>query len=162
MDRYTILRWKEGWADFISNFPGSICNGMTAARLAKVGLVFIAALLVIGLFYLRRPNPPTPMSKRLVLTETDAQGDRWAMDYLKNQDIEAILNGPVKPGQPLTLTVKFTQKNPNLLIDLEIIGVAGERYFPGIIKNGQWQKPPKFSLTDRNNKLLHQGQFAYG
>ncbi|MBM3437154.1 MAG: hypothetical protein FJY07_13170 [Bacteroidetes bacterium] len=168
VDRYTILKWKEAWSNLTSNFSGTIsglyasCNATPAARLVTLGLIVVIVLLVYGGIFLLCPEPSIPMTKKLVLTAIDAQKDTWAMDYLKNQDIEAILSGPVKPGQPLTLTVKFLQKSPNLLILPEITGTAGERYFPGILKNGQWQKAPRFTLTNQNGKLLHQGQFAYG
>lgn len=164
VDRYTILKWKEAWGNFIGNFSGrdDSSNTTTAKRLIKLVPVAVLIFLVYAGIVLLRPAPPVPLSKKLVLTATDAQKDTWAMDYLKNQDIAAILNGPVKPGQPLTLTVKFLRKPPNLLLTLDITGTAGERYFPGILKNGQWQKPPRFTLTDQNGKLLHQGQFAYG
>ena len=158
MDRYTILKWKEG----LANFPGSMRDGMKVMRLAKLGVAVVAVLLIIGLVYLSRPNRPKSKPKNLVLTATDAQGNKWAMEYLKNQAIEAFLKEPNKPGQPLTLTVKFTPKPPNLLIEPEITGGAGEKYFPGTLKNSQWQEPPKFALTDPNNKLLQEGQFKYG
>lgn len=164
VDRYTILKWKEAWSNFIGNVSGrnDSSNTTTAKRWVKLVPVAVLIFLVYAGIVLLRPAPPVPLSKKLVLTATDAQKDIWAMDYLKNQDVEAILKGPVKPGQPLILTVKFLQKSPNLLIQPEITGTAGERYFPGILKNGQWQKAPRFTLTDQNGKLLHQGQFAYG
>lgn len=168
IDRYTILRWKEAWGDFTRHFSDrllgllALCNASMTSRLISLGVVLAVMGLLWGLAAWLGPEPAVPMSKQLVLTATDAQGDVWTLDYLKNQNIEAILNGPVKPGQPLTLTVKFLRERQNLLIGPEITGAAGERYFPGILKNGQWQEAPKLAITDPNGKLLHRGQFEYG
>jgi hypothetical protein len=98
----------------------------------------------------------------MVLTATDSQDNLWRMEYLKDQNLQDILSGPVKPGQPLTLTVKFLRKQSELLIKPEIAGAAGERYFPGILKNGQWQDAPKLVIKDSNDKLVHKGKFEYG
>ena len=168
IDRYTILKWKESWGNFTGHFFGRLsglyasCNATTSTRVVSLGVILVMVFLVMGIVSLLRPEPPVPLNKRLVLKATDDQGDTWAMDYLKNQDLQAILNGPVKPGQPLTLTVDFLRKYPNLLMKPYIIGVAGEYYFPGILKNGQWQQAPRFVITDANGKRLHRGQFEYG
>jgi hypothetical protein len=167
-DRYTILKWQETCRDFTDTFSGrllrfyTLCNATMLTRLISLGVILGIVLAGAGVASWLGPQSPVPMSKKLVLTATDAQGDKWAMDTLKNQDLQAILNGPVKPGQPLTLTVKFLSDPPNLLIKPDIAGAAGERYFPGILKNGQWQEPPSVVISDRNGKLLHQGQFEYG
>ena len=167
-DRYTILKWQEKGTNLTSGLWGQVsglygaCNATAVTRLISLGAVFIVIFLVTGLVSWLRPAPDVPLSKRLVLTAPDAQKNTWSLDYLKHQDIQAILNGPVKPGQPLRLTVKFFLKSPELLMKPDLIGAAGEHYYPGIIKNGQWQSPPSFMLTDRNNQLLHKGQFEYG
>lgn len=167
-DRYTLLKWKEASKDFTDTFSGrlaqlyALCNATPVTRLITLGSILAAVLLISGLIGLMHPEPPVPLSKRLVLTRTDDLGDTWTMDYLKNQNLQAILNGPVKPGEPLTLTVKLLQEQGNLYILPEIAGAAGERYLPGILKNGQWQEPPRFTITDANGNRLHQGQFEYG
>lgn len=168
IDRYTILRWKEAGRCFVDDFIDrffrlyAMGNATTTTRLISLGTLLVAVFLVWGLLSLLRPEPPLPLSKRLVLTSNDDQGDVWTMDYLKNQDLNAILDGPVKPGEPLTLNIKFLRNQRNLLITLEIVGAAGERYFPGILKNGQWQEPPGLAIADQNDKLLHKGKFEYG
>lgn len=167
-DRYTILKWKESAGDFAGTFGGglirlyAVCNATAKTRLFSLGVLGAGVLLVSGLVKLLQPEPPVPLSKQLVLTRTDEQGTVWKLDYLKDQDWQAILSGPVKPGEPLTATVEFFTENRTLHFLPEIIGEAGERYFPGILKNGQWQPPPRFVLTDQTGKLLLKGQFEYG
>lgn len=167
-DRYTILKWKEACKDSAGNFllyiSGlyDVCNASMKSRVISAGALAAIILLIAGLYSLFKPEPPEPVAKILVLKATDTQGDRWAMDYLKNQDIQAILSGKVKPGQPLTLTFKFQRQSANLLILPEITGTAGEKYFPGIIKNGQWQPAPRLVISDQSGKMLHKGQFEYG
>jgi hypothetical protein len=118
--------------------------------------------MVITTVSLLRPEKPLSIANQVVLSAVDEQGVLWKMEYLKNQDLANLLNGPVKPGQPLRLSVKFLRKSPNLLIKPEVVGAAGEQYFPGLLKNGQWQPAPRFTIRDANGMLLHRGQFEYG
>ncbi len=168
IDRYTVLKWKEICKSFAGNFTGylfrlyALCNATTTTRLVSLGFILAIVLLITGLVSILQPESPVPMAKRLILKEIDDQGDTWSLDYLKNQDIQTILSGPVKPGQPLTLTMRFLRKGSILSMKPDIAGAAGEKYFPGILKNGQWQEAPKVIITDNHNKQLHQGQFEYG
>lgn len=167
-DRYTLLRWKEAWGDAGGSLWGrllrlfALCNATMTSRLVSLGVIAGMIVLIGIVAAWVRPEPAAPMSRLLVQTKTDAQGDRWALDYLKNQDVGALVNGSVKPGEPLVLTVKFLQEQRSLLIQPELHGAAGERYFPGILKNGKWLAAPKLVLTDQNDQLLHEGQFEYG
>lgn len=167
-DRYTLLRWKEAWGDAGGSLGDrllglfALCNANMTSRLVSLGVIAMVFVLIGAVAAWVRPEPAAPMNRLLVQTKTDAQGDRWALDYLKNQDVGALVNGLVKPGEPLVLTVKFLQEQRSLLMQPELQGAAGERYFPGILKNGQWQAAPKLVLTDQNDRLLHEGQFEYG
>jgi hypothetical protein len=168
IDRYTILKWKEACLNFKDVFfvrlSGlyAFCNANRTTRLVSLGILFAIVILLAGIVSFLRPEAPVSIAQKMVLTAKDSQGDIWRMEYLKDQDIQTILHGPVKPGQPLTLTVKFLRKQSALLIKPEIAGAAGEKYFPGILKNGQWQEAPKLVIKDSNDKLLHKGKFEYG
>jgi apolipoprotein N-acyltransferase len=168
MDRYTILKWKEACLNFKDVFLTCLsglyafCNTNRTTRLVSLGVLFVFVLLLVGIVSFLRPEAPVSITQKMVLTATDSQDNLWRMEYLKDQNLQDILSGPVKPGQPLTLTVKFLRKQSELLIKPEIAGAAGERYFPGILKNGQWQDAPKLVIKDSNDKLVHKGKFEYG
>lgn len=166
-DRYTIEKWKEFWTGIIER-PFSLGQFLTmrrtspAPRIISLGCLTAALLAIIGLFSSLRPDAPIPPAKQLTLTATDTEGNIWTIDYLKDQNIEALLNSDTKPGQPLKVQAKLYRKTRYLLIEPVITGHCGEQYFPGTVKNGQWQPAPKVAITDRNGKLLHRGQFEYG
>lgn len=168
IDRYTILKWKEILAGFRDHVAESglrlyaLCTASGRTRLISLGVLSVIILILITVISLLHPEKPVSVANKVVLSATDPQGILWKMEYLKNQDLGGLLNGPVKPGQPLKLTVKFLRKQPNLLIKPEVVGSAGEQYFPGILKNGQWQKPPRFAIISANGTVLYKGQFEYG
>ena len=168
-DRYRIEKTKEFWGGLWDKGAGGLLrivafgNTGSAARVISVSCILFIILFAGWLFALLKPKAQVPVSKPLTLTETDADGNKWVMDYLKDQNIRAILDGKTKPGQPLTVKVKFYRKSQSiLLMKPEVTGTAGEQYFPGTIKNGQWQAPPKLRIADQNGQLIHLGQFEYG
>lgn len=168
IDRYTIQRWKTFCLDFAENTfyylsrLFALCNENNKTRL--ISLISIICLLFVSgwLLSLSGPKPLIPESQKLVLKEADAQGNNWTIDYLKNQNVQAILETDKKTGQPLTLKMKFHRKSEILYMLPEVTGNAGEKYFPGILKNGKWLDPPKVVIADINNKQIHTGQFEYG
>ena len=168
VDRYTIRRWKTFWADFASTVIDyafqiyALCNENTRTRLISLGCIICLFFASGWLLSLLEPEPLTPESQQLVLQETDVEGNKWTIDYLKKQDTQTILKNGKKTGQPLILKVKFHRKSEILYILPEITGNAGEKYFPGILKNGQWLDPPKVRMADSSNKQFHTGQFEYG
>ncbi|MCE5185153.1 MAG: hypothetical protein LLF76_03405 [Planctomycetaceae bacterium] len=168
IDRYTILKFTERWGNFRDSLAGaiaglySLCTGSPRARLFSLGLIILLGAAAWWVIPMCKGKPSVSAAAKLVLQATDAGGNTWAIDFLRNQDPEAILNDPNKPGQPLTLTFKFTRKQAELQILPELAGTAGERYLCGIVKNGLWQQPPMLILSNQQDEPLGSGRLKYG
>lgn len=168
IDRHTALKWAEKCDnlrdDLRDGLLGVYSNCTSTTRRKATSFCLLLAMLAGAgyLFYMVKPGSAAPFAPQMVLKATDAAGDAWAMNYLPSQDVAAISNSAIEPGGPLTLTVKLERRQSELLILPEITGTAAERYFPGILKNGQWQQPPMLLISDSQDRPLHQGRFKYG
>jgi hypothetical protein len=158
IDRYTLLKWKEAF----SNLTESLTSASPKTRLVVAGSLLGILLIGILLSLMFSVEQAPPAAPDRTLTVQDTQGDQWILKYLPGQDGGANQAAAVKPGPPLSLTLRFQLRSPNLLILPELTGAAGEKYYPAAVKNGKWQPPPKLTITDAGGRLLHRGQFEFG
>jgi hypothetical protein len=95
-------------------------------------------------------------------------GDKWQMvsrgpwGVLETIRVEPGVTTELKVGPPLTVKTDVATKDEGVSIGLSIFGQAGERYNPGVQKNGQRQPAPELKIVDEAGKVLATGNFAYG
>jgi len=95
-------------------------------------------------------------------------GDKWQMVGRRpwgQLEIIRVVSGvttELKLGPPLTVKTDVTTKDEGVSIGLSIFGKAGERYNPGVQKNGERQPAPELKIVDEAGKVLATGNFAYG
>lgn len=89
-------------------------------------------------------------------------GDRWVIPLISGQPLAPIKESALKPGLPITVTPDVRVTDKTLSIGLDAKGQAGEKYIPGVAKNGKWQEAPTFEVVDQSGKVLGSGQFEYG
>jgi hypothetical protein len=95
-------------------------------------------------------------------------GDRWQMvsrgpwGELETIRVEPGISTELKVGPPLTVKTNVATKDEVVSVGLSIFGQAGERYNPGVQKNGQRQPAPELKIVDEAGKVLATGNFAYG
>jgi hypothetical protein len=95
-------------------------------------------------------------------------GDRWQMvsrgpwGQLETIRVGSGVTTELKVGPPLTVKTDVAAKDEGVSIGLLIFGQAGERYNPGVQKNGERQPAPALKIVDEAGKVLATGNFAYG
>jgi hypothetical protein len=100
----------------------------------------------------------------------DASGATWMItdtgELGKLADVEVPAGGTlaVRVGPPLVAKAEARQGAPGgpVEIGLALEGQAGERYAPGVTKNGVRVPPPKYRILDEAGKVVAQGNFEYG
>jgi hypothetical protein len=95
-------------------------------------------------------------------------GDKWQMvsrgpwGGLETIRVESGVTTELKVGPPLTVRTDVAAKDEGVSVGLSIFGQAGERYHPGVQKNGERQPAPELKIVDEAGKVLATGNFAYG
>jgi len=112
-------------------------------------------------------TPGTYKPQSITLQGTQ-DGDRWQMvgrgpwGQLETIRVGSGVTTELKVGPPLTVKTDVATKDEGVSIGLSIFGQAGERYHPGVQKNGQRQPAPELKIVDEAGKMLATGNFAYG
>ncbi len=89
-------------------------------------------------------------------------GDTWVISLISGQPLSPIKESALKPGLPITVIPDVRVMDKILSIGLDAKGQAGEKYIPGVMKNGKWQEAPTFEVVDQSGKVIGSGQFEYG
>jgi len=111
--------------------------------------------------------PGTYKPQSITLQGTQ-DGDRWQMvsrgpwGELETIRVASGVTTELKLGPPLTVKTDVATKDEDVSIGLLIFGQAGERYNPGVQKNGERQPAPALKIVDEAGKVLATGNFAYG
>ena len=87
---------------------------------------------------------------------------RRTLSLLKGQSARNIASADKKPGEPLIVKPEAEINRRNLTVGVTLQGQAGEKYVPGVQKNGQWQNAPTFQLVSETGKVIAAGRFEYG
>ena len=99
----------------------------------------------------------------MVAAETeDGNGDVWSLQLLKGQSSQIIAQAGVKPGPPLLVKGDAVVRGRTVEVGATVQGQAGEKYVPGVLKNGTWLPAPRFRLVSENGKVMAAGRFKYG
>lgn len=119
------------------------------------------------------PGVYSPSSIRITAKEVIGEGDKkkevpWMLrgggqwGKLRTISVKAGETTELKPGAPLILKAKPSQKGNTVSINIAIVGQAGEEYSPGAYRDGKRVDPPKLKIVDESGKVLASGSFAYG
>jgi hypothetical protein len=125
---------------------------------AAVALVVVAGVLLRGSF-------SSPSRQELGLGSqslTDQNGDKWVLELIKGQPVSSFADSSAKPGPPLLIKTDVQISGRDVSIGLIVEGQAGEKYVPGVQKNGQWQPEPGLKIIDEAGKTLATDKFKYG
>ena len=147
-----------------SLFSSSDDYGESGSR-KKIIIVGSAAVILVAIACVKLFWPSGPVSERvkLVAAETeDANGDVWGLQLLKGQSSQIIARAGVKPGPPLLVKGEVAMRGRTVEVGVTMQGQAGEKYVPGVQKNGNWLPAPRFGLVSENGKVLAAGRFEYG
>ena len=131
----------------------------------KIIIVGSAAVILVAIACVKLFWPSGPVAERikLVAAETeDANGDVWSLQLLKGQSSQIIARAGVKPGPPLLVKGDVAVRGRIVEVGAAVQGQAGEKYVPGVQKNGTWLPPPRFRLVSETGKVIAQGRFEYG
>jgi len=102
------------------------------------------------------------------LTETDAAGDRWAFKMAK-AGAGPLSDFEIRPGQttsfqigPPFQTRSFMENRKGIVfVGYDLKGRGGERYVPGVTRNGKEVPEPQFKIIDSSGKVAKSGQFEF-
>ena len=125
---------------------------------AAVALVVVAGVLLRGSF-------SSPSRQEFGLGSqslTDQNGDKWVLELIKGQPVSSFADSSAKPGPPLLIKTDVQISDRDVSIGLIVEGQAGEKYVPGVQKNGQWQPEPGLKIIDEAGKTLATDKFKYG
>lgn len=124
--------------------------------------VTMGSLLLLGVSVLLiKPWDSTNRYRGKQLEETDNEGNRWALAFIKGPSRTALRNG-ITPGGPLTVSVNLRTRGAQALLDLQVQGQAGERYLGGARKNGRRMPAPQFEIIAKSGQMVGSGTFRYG
>ena len=103
------------------------------------------------------------------LSQADAKGVKW---MTTNPDVDKIEPFRVRAGETLAMKIgpplapaatPDSAQSGQILINLFLVGQAGERYSVGLQKaDGVRLPPPKVKILDGSGKLLAEGKAEYG
>jgi hypothetical protein len=99
---------------------------------------------------------------------SDAGGDKWQFSFYGAQDPSSRITvskgqtTTLKFGPPLFLRTEVKPTGRQVSIGLSITGKSGERYNPGVMKNGKALEAPKLQIIDEAGNVLASGKFEYG
>ena len=103
------------------------------------------------------------------LSQADAKGVKWMttnpdVDKIEPFRVRAGETLAMKIGPPLTPAAKpDSAQSGQILINLFLVGQAGERYSVGLQKaDGVRLPPPKVKILDGSGKVLAEGKAEYG
>lgn len=96
-----------------------------------------------------------PLSKK-------QDGNTWVISLISGQPLGPIKESAFRPGPPITVSPDVRVMNRFLSIGLDAKGQAGEKYIPGVKKNGKWLGAPTFEVVDESGRVIGSGQFEYG
>ena len=131
--------------------------------LLLVLLLLIAGLIAVAITNLFTPSNRSLMQELNLGPLTNKQdGDVWVISLISGQPLMPIKESGNKPGVPIKVTPDVQVVYTALSIGLIAEGQAGEKYIPGVRKNGQWLDAPTFEVVDQSGKVLGGGQFEYG
>jgi len=94
--------------------------------------------------------------------EKDEEKNRWSLSLVKGQSGNAIAASGTEPGGPYIVKTEAQAKRGAIVVGVTLEGQAGEKYVPGVMKNGQWQQPPSFTIVSESGKVISTGRFEYG
>jgi hypothetical protein len=108
-------------------------------------------------------------TQRVTLSKTDDKGDVWTLSgsastgKLKAFDIAEGQTLATKAGPPLVVRTSADNMGARAVsIGVDVTGQAGEKYTPGVAKNGAAEPPPTLRILDESGKVLGAGSFQYG
>jgi len=138
-------------------------DGVARKRIIIVGAVTltIVAMVCAKLFW-PSPSGGAEGVKLVAPTTQDANGDTWSLQLLKGQAAETIARAGVEPGPPLLIIPEAEAYGRTVVVSVTVKGQAGEKYVPGVKKNGQWLPAPAFRLISDKGKVIGAGRFKYG
>ncbi len=99
---------------------------------------------------------------------SNAGGDKWQISFYGAQNPSSRITvskgqtTTLKFGPPLFLKTEVKPAGQQVSIGLSITGQSGERYNPGIEKNGKALEAPKLQIVDEAGNILASGKFEYG
>ena len=99
---------------------------------------------------------------------SNADGDKWQASFYGAQDPSSritVAKGQtttLKFGSPLNVKTEVESAGRQVSIGLSITGQSGERYNPGVMKNGSALEAPKLQIIDEAGNVLASGKFEYG
>jgi hypothetical protein len=133
----------------------------------KTKVFFAASIITVlavmmGLIIRSCSTSSRPRAGLPPLSITDENGDKWVLDPVKGQLLSRFKGSSAKPGPPLLIRTDVQTKGREVFIDLIVEGQAGERYVGGVMKNEQWQPPPKLKILNQAGAVLATGEFKYG
>ena len=135
-------------------------------RVVLVLLALAAAALLAVLAVARRNSSGRSMQEELglrPLRATDANRSIWLIEPAAAQPFARLRERQAEPGPPLLVRTEVQRPSAQeVLIGLTIEGQAGERYLPGISKNGIRLPAPAFTLVNEAGRVIHKDQFQYG
>ncbi|MHC4489242.1 MAG: hypothetical protein ACYSW7_08730 [Planctomycetota bacterium] len=89
----------------------------------------------------------------------DSRGPWGELSRVKVKNDETTV---LKPGPPLLIKPKISQRSSLVSVDFSIIGQAGEHYGNSIMKNNRRVSAPKLKIVDETGEVLASGIFSYG
>ena len=97
-----------------------------------------------------------------IASKADENGDIWTLDFLKGQNFQDLLKSKSNPGPPLALKADTKRNSEYVRLDFFVIGNAGEKYIPVVLKNNRWQSPPIIEVRDNMGRVIHTGTCKFG
>jgi hypothetical protein len=135
-------------------------------RIALVLLTIIVAVLLAVRAVPRLTSGGHPIQKELglkPLRATDENGGVWVMEPAAAQPFARLREKQAKPGPPLLVRTEVQRTSAEeISIGLLLEGQAGERYLPGISRDGVRLPAPAFTVVNEAGQVIHKDQFKYG
>ena len=142
-------------------------NILTALAVIATGLL---AFLLVYQILARTPRPSSSQRAPLVaarqrpgrLQRTDESGNTWVLTLASGQPLSGAADG-AQAGPLLTVKTDVQWRGANeAAIGLVLEGAGGERYRPGVMKNGVTLPAPGLKIVDEQANVLVEDNFRYG
>ena len=131
----------------------------------KIIIVGSVAAILVAIACIRLFRPSGPVAERVELAAAEAQdanGDVWSLQLSKGQSSQIIAQAGAKPGPPLVVKSEVAVRGRIVDVGVTVQGQAGEKYVPGVQRNGKWLPAPGFRLVSESGRVLAAGRFEYG
>jgi hypothetical protein len=168
-DFFKSLRIKAIFADLSYSVkslfsPSSSYDGFTTRK--RIAVLVSAIVVVVAIVAAKQFLGSGDSAKRTIVlkdpVQKDEQGDVWTLSLMKGQATLSTTSKDKKPGEPLIVKPTAQVINRNVTVGVTLQGQAGEKYVPGVMKNGKWQNAPTFKLVTETGKVIAAGRFEYG